>query len=72
MDNQSQAKILKREAKRIMRSVVIGAVITIVMAIIQILNILPFIKYVTAFCGIYTLVMVGTWLNLTVRLHHLK
>ncbi|WP_367342445.1 hypothetical protein [Limosilactobacillus sp.] len=72
MDNQSQKKILKREAQRIMKQVVIGAVITIVMAILQVLNILPFIKYVTAFCGIYTLVMVGTWLNLTLRLHRLQ
>ncbi|WP_283583861.1 hypothetical protein [Limosilactobacillus difficilis] len=69
MNNQSEEQILRREAKKIMRQVIIGAVITIVMAILQFLKVLPFLQYVTAFCGLYTLVMVGTWLNLTLRIH---
>lgn len=65
MANQLKAAQLKKQRDKITKQIAIWLVLTIVMGVLTILNFLPFVKWVTIFCAIYTMVMIGTWLGLT-------
>ena len=65
MANQLKAEQLRKQRDKITKQIAIWLVLTIVMGILTCFHLLPFIKWVTIFCAIYTMVMIGTWLGLT-------
>lgn len=65
MSDQIRVNQLKKQRDKITKQIAIWLVLTIVMGILTVLNFFPFLKWVTIFCAIYTMVMIGTWIGLT-------